>query len=65
MATASRAYKGGYARISTPGQRLDAQFDALTRAGCIKMFSDQVSGAKAPPAQDGSSYGCVYSLGTR
>src|SRR5262249_47300732 len=37
----------GYARVSTQDQTLDLQTDALTRAGCEKLFTDTTSGAKA------------------
>jgi len=35
----------GYARVSTVDQNLDLQGDALTEAGCTKIFPEQMSGA--------------------
>src|SRR3546814_5953970 len=36
----------GYARVSTPDQKLSLQHDALERAGCERVFDDQASGAR-------------------
>ncbi|WP_115704254.1 recombinase family protein [Legionella sainthelensi] len=35
----------GYARISTTNQDLDLQIDALKKAGCKKIYQDQISGS--------------------
>ena len=35
----------GYARVSTIDQNLDLQRDALTEAGCERIFTEQISGA--------------------
>jgi DNA invertase Pin-like site-specific DNA recombinase len=37
----------GYARVSTTEQNLDLQCDALHQAGCGRVFTDTISGAKA------------------
>lgn len=50
--------KIGYARVSTDDQRMDLQRDALTAAGCEKVFTDTASGAKAarPGLDEALSY---------
>jgi DNA invertase Pin-like site-specific DNA recombinase len=37
----------GYARVSTSDQNLDLQIDALSKAGCQKLFDDKMSGGRA------------------
>lgn len=37
----------GYQRVSTSDQSVDLQSDALTQAGCERIFTDYASGAKA------------------
>ena len=37
----------GYARVSTKEQTLDRQVDALTQAGCTRVYTEVISGARA------------------
>lgn len=52
------AMKVGYARVSTDDQNLSLQIDALERAGCEKIWRDQISGAKTerPGLQEALTY---------
>ena len=49
----------GYARVSTPDQRLDLQQDALRHVGCERIYTDTASGAKtARPGLTGALEAC-------
>ena len=39
--------KIGYSRVSTSGQSLDSQVEELGKAGCAKIYSEKVSGARS------------------
>lgn len=43
------AMKIGYARVSTQDQNLDLQTDALKKAGCERIYQEQVSGSGKLP----------------
>lgn len=37
----------GYARVSTQDQNLELQHEALTKAGCERLYDDKLSGSRA------------------
>jgi len=41
----------GYARVSTDGQTLHAQTEALHGAGCARVFAEKISGARSDRPQ--------------
>jgi DNA invertase Pin-like site-specific DNA recombinase len=45
-ATEPAANRIGYARVSTQGQNLDSQLDALRAAGCEKTSADRMTGSR-------------------
>ena len=49
----------GYARVSTQDQHLHLQKDALTSAGCIKIYTDTMSGGATDRKGLDDAIGCL------
>jgi DNA invertase Pin-like site-specific DNA recombinase len=49
----------GYARVSTQDQNLDLQIDALTNAGCKKIFHEKTSGSRAERPEFSKTLGAM------
>src|SRR5437764_13308765 len=49
----------GYARVSTDGQTLAAQAEALHSAGCARRFAEKISGAYADRPQLAKALGAL------
>lgn len=52
----------GYARVSTHEQNLDLQIDALKRAGCDEIYTEQASGKSAKQADRPELDHCLRAL---
>src|SRR5712691_10829190 len=46
----------GYARLSTGDQSMDLQLDALRKAGCLDIYTEEVSGARVQRPELAAAY---------